>query len=151
MAGGLDVMHLMGYDFHYLGGPHLGPLAPLGWLDAVAARVATLGIADRTLMGIANYGVGAGWYDAAGLVAPRCTNSTYAAVTNHMSNCPFGNFAAGVAPHCTTAQGDVWFEDATSAAEKARMAAAHGLRGMTYYALGDEPAGYLDALRAVYP
>jgi spore germination protein YaaH len=151
MGGGVDVMHLMGYDFHYLGGDHAGPLAPLGWLDAVAARVQALGIADRTLLGIANYGIGSGWYAAAGDVVKRCLAGSYLTTTSHMASCPYGSYAAGLAPHCTTSQGDAWFEDALSAAEKARTVAAHGLRGVTYYTIGAEPPGYLDALRAVFP
>src|SRR5207245_2162104 len=60
VKGGADVLHLMGYDYHSIDSDHSGPLAPLGWLDAVGARVQSLGIADHVIMGVANYGVGQG-------------------------------------------------------------------------------------------
>ena len=62
VAGGADVLHLMGYDFHGDFSDHLGPLAPLGWIDAVNARVQQAGIASRFILGIGNYGIGLGWY-----------------------------------------------------------------------------------------
>ena len=45
----------------------------------------------------------------------------------------------------------MWFEDGNSIAEKARTAKAHGLRGVSYYTLGGEAPGLIDALRASYP
>jgi spore germination protein YaaH len=145
-----DVIHLMGYDFHYLGADHLGPIAPRGWIEGVVAYVQSLGTPARYSLGIANYGVGMGWYTSGADAVARCLPGTYATATTHMSVCPFGHWDAGMAPHCTTAQGDVWFEDAASAGEKAKLAQAHGLGGVAYYTLGDEPAGFLDALAASY-
>ena len=149
-AGGVDVVHLMGYDFHSISSDHLGPLAPLGWIDAVAARVQQLGIAKSFVLGIANYGVGSGWYANSGDLITQC-GPNYATTTDHMLTCPYGTYTAGISPHCTTARGDVWFEDLASMTEKANSAAAHGLRGISYYTLGGEPAGFFDAMRAVYP
>jgi chitinase len=150
VAAGADVIHLMGYDFHYVGSSHLGPLAPLGWIDAVAARVQSLGLQESFVLGIANYGIGSGWYansaDAIGLCG-----SGYSSSTNHMATCSFGVYDAGLAPHCTTPKGDIWFEDAASAAEKAKTAKGHALRGVAYYTLGGEAPGLLDAIKAQYP
>ena len=151
VKAGVDVLHLMGYDYHWLGGDHLGPLAPIGWIDASAAYLQAKGIADHAILGVANYGVGNGWYADTADVLSQCLAGTLLATTNHMASCPYGTSAAGVAPHCTTARGDVWFEDKDSVAEKAQVAKKHGLRGITYYTLGGEPPGFFDAIRASYP
>lgn len=148
---GADAIHLMGYDYHYLGGPHLGPLAPLGWVTAVATRVQSLGIAGRFLLGVANYGIGATWYANGLEAANSCTAGSYSNTTTHMATCTFGHPAAGLSPHCSTANGPVWFEDASSIGEKARMARDHGLRGVAYYTLGGETAGMLQAILAAFP
>lgn len=150
VAAGADVVHLMGYDYHGLGSAHMGPLAPAGWIDTVAARVQQLGLSSSFVLGIANYGVGNGWYANSADVIKQCGGS-YATTTSHMSSCAFGVYTAGISPHCTTSQGDVWFEDAASAGEKAQTAKAHDLRGISYYTLGGEASGMLDALRAAYP
>jgi spore germination protein YaaH len=149
--GGVDVLHVMGYDYHAIDSDHTGPLAPLGWLDAVGARAQSLGIASHVMMGVANYGVGHGWYVSGIAGAIAACGGSYATATDHMSVCPYGSWAAGTAPHCSTAKGDLWFEDATSVGEKAKSAASHGLRGMSWYTLGGEPAGFFDAIRAAYP
>lgn len=150
VAAGADVIHLMGYDFHYVGSDHLGPLAPIGWIDTVAARVQSLGLQASFVLGIANYGIGSGWYansaDAIGLCG-----GNYSSSTDHMATCPYGHYDAGLAPHCSTPKGDLWFEDAASAGEKVKTAKAHALRGVAYYTLGGESPGLLDAIRAQYP
>jgi spore germination protein YaaH len=145
-----DVIHLMGYDYHYLGGDHLGPIAPRGWIERVVTYVQSLGAPQKYRLGIANYGIGSGWYASGSDAVARCLPGTYSSATNHMATCSYGNDDAGLAPHCTTAQGDVWFEDGASAGEKAQLAKAHGLGGVAYYTLGDEPAGFLDALAASF-
>ena len=68
-----------------------------------------------------------------------------------MQTCPYGVYTAGLSPHCTTSKGDIWFEDAASMAEKVQSAKAHGLRGVSYYSLGGEPAGLFTSVRAAYP
>lgn len=150
LQGSADVLHLMGYDFHFLGGDHLGPIAPAGWINDVTAYVASLGSPGKYSLGVANYGIGSGWYTNAADAASKCINNSFSETTTHMTVCPLGHQDAGKAPHCSTAQGDVWFENADSVGEKAGMAAAHGLGGVAYYTLGDEPAGFLDALAASF-
>ena len=58
----VDVLHLMGYDFHYFGGDHLGPLAPKGWINDVVTRVQSLGHPEKYTLGLANYGISTSWY-----------------------------------------------------------------------------------------
>jgi spore germination protein YaaH len=148
LAQKADVLHLMGYDYHYLGS-HLGPLAPRGWIDAVTSRVQTLGLGPKTILGLANFAVGTNWYSTAGAALAQC--SGYSAQTTHMQTCPFGHDDAGLAPHCTTPMGEAWFEDASSVAEKAQLAHLRGLRGIAYYTLGGEPPGMIAAIAAAYP
>ncbi len=151
VAEGVDLLHLMGYDWHYLGGDHLGPLAPIGWIDNAGAYLEQKGIADRALLGIANYGIGTNWYADSASVVSQCLAGSYRTTTNHMLTCPYGVRTAGVSPHCTTARGDVWFEDLASVAEKVQVARKHGLRGITYFELGGELPGFFDTVRAAYP
>ncbi|HZS38349.1 MAG TPA: glycosyl hydrolase family 18 protein [Polyangia bacterium] len=146
-----DVMHLMAYDFHYLGGDHLGPLAPKGWVAAVVARVASLGQPGKFVLGVANDGIGNGWYGSTADVIARCQSGTYSTVTDHMQTCSYGPREAGVSPHCTTSQGDAWFEDASSVGEKVGLAKAQGFGGIGYWTLGGEPGGFFDAIKAAYP
>jgi hypothetical protein len=150
VAGGVDIVHLMGYDFHSTASDHLGPLAPLGWIDAVGQRVQSAGLGSHFLLGIGNYGVGSGWYANSADAIAMC-GANYPTTTTHMQTCPYGVYNAGVSPHCTTSKGDIWFEDNASMAEKAQSAKAHGLRGVSYYSLGGEPAGMFTTLRSAYP
>jgi chitinase len=145
-----DVLHLMGYDFHWLGGPHLGPLAPKGWVSAALTRVESLGAPGKYVLGVANYAIGNGWYTSAGDAVSQC-GSDYPRDTDHMKTCSLGNYEAGVAPHCTAPKGDLWFEDAVSFGEKAALAATHHLAGVTYWTLGDEAPGLFDAITAAFP
>jgi spore germination protein YaaH len=68
-----------------------------------------------------------------------------------MTTCPFGHQAAGLSPHCDTANGPVWFEDAASMTEKVQAAKSHGLLGVAYYTVGGEPSGFFSAMTAQYP
>jgi spore germination protein YaaH len=144
-----DTLHLMGYDYHYLGGPHLGPIAPLGWITNVVTRVESLGAPQKYVLGVANYGIGNGWYTSAAEAVGMCGN--YSRLTDHMITCSFGHEAAGLAPHCNSSKGDVWFEDSASVGEKAAVAKQHQLGGMTYWTVGNEPAGFFDAISAQFP
>jgi spore germination protein YaaH len=150
LQGQADVLHLMGYDYHYLGGDHLGPLAPIGWLTDVVTRVESLGAPGKYTLGIANYGIGNGWYTSGADAQKQC-GANYPTTTDHMNVCPYGHQTAGVSPHCTTAKGDVWFEDGASATEKAQLAKAHNLGGVGYWTVGAEPSGFMSALQQAYP
>jgi hypothetical protein len=144
----VDVMHLMAYDYHYLGGDHLGPIAPLGWVDAVAARAGSIGDASKYVLGVANYAIGNGWYGSVPDAIAKC-GGNYTTVDTHMPNCSYGARTAGSAPHCDNAQ--LYFEDASSVKEKAASAKTHGLGGIGYWTVGSEPSGFFDAIKASYP
>ena len=150
MASAVDVLHVMGYDFHYLGGDHLGPLAPSAWIDAVFARAATTGHADKFILGVANYAIGNGWWTTAHDAASRCT-STPATTTDEYMTCSYDHYADGRVQHCSTAQGDLWFEDVASMEEKLGIARSHGGRGITYWTIGDELPGYFAMAKKYFP
>jgi spore germination protein YaaH len=145
----VDVMHLMAYDFHYYGGDHLGPLAPKGWVNDVVNYVKSLGHPEKYTLGLANYGISGSWYSSAKEAASRCGGS-YSSQTDHMASCPIGHQDAGLAPHCTTSQGDVWFEDKASMAEKAQLAKAAGFGGVGYWTMGDEVDGFFDTMKGLF-
>jgi spore germination protein YaaH len=45
----------------------------------------------------------------------------------------------------------VWFEDVQSMTEKAALAKAHGLGGVGYWTMGDEPDGFFSAMQQLFP
>lgn len=148
LSGALDVLHVMAYDFHSIG-THAGPVSPLGWVDAVAAYAATTGHVERFILGMPNYGVTPTWYGTLSDCATVC-GPGYATTTDHMATCPFGNFAAGRAPNCTSPNGDLFFDDLGSLEEKVQVARSRGLRGVTYWTIGGEPPGFFEMVRTYY-
>lgn len=151
LSAACDVLHVMGYDFHYVGGDHLGPLAPLGWIRAVFQHAQATGRGDRFILGVPNYAIGASWYADTRDAIALCQGA-YATTTDHMLTCPYGVFEAGRSPHCTTADhGEIWFDDVASMEEKVAVAQSYGARGVTYWTLGDELPGFFDMIRRHYP
>ncbi len=148
LSAALDVLHVMAYDFHTIG-THAGPVSPLGWVDTVAAFAATTGHTERFILGMPNYGVTPTWYGTLSDCAATC-GPGYATTTDHMATCPFGNFAAGRAPNCTSPTGDLFFDDLGSLEQKVQVARAHGLRGVTYWTIGGEPSGFFEMVRSYF-
>jgi spore germination protein YaaH len=146
----VDEMHLMAYDFHSLGGPHLGPLAPLGWVTDVVTRVEKLGAPYKYILGLANYGIGKTVYFDAASIQALCHNN-YDRQTDHMATCSLGHQAAGSAPHCTTPYGEMWFEDSVSVMEKVDAATTHKIGGVGFWTVGNEASGMYETLSDVYP
>src|SRR5581483_9626209 len=147
LAAACDTLHMMEYDFHWLGGDHLGPLAPLGWVDASFALAETTGHRDRFMIGLANYAIGTNYWTSAHDAANQCVG-TPASMTDHMLTCPYDHYDAGRTMSCLTAQnGTLWFEDVGSMEEKIQTALKHGARGVTYWTLGDEMPGYFSMVK----
>jgi len=144
-----DQLHVMGYDFHYLGS-HPGPVAPLGWVQQVLAYIGTIGgggRAGRFILGLPNYGLAGddsgvtSWYGSS-MDCINLVGGSYATTTTHMSVCPLTNglpMAAGRAPNATSSKGHLYFDDIASHAEKVAAAQAAGLGGITYWTIGGEP------------
>jgi hypothetical protein len=145
-----DQLHVMGYDFHYLGS-HPGPVTPLGWIQSVLAYIGTVGGGGRAgkfILGLPNYGLAGsdsgttGWFGSS-MDSINLVGGVYDTTTTHMATCPFTNgttMAPGRAPNATSStNGHVFFDDIASHQEKVSAAQAAGLGGITYWTIGGEP------------
>jgi spore germination protein YaaH len=153
LSGYLDALHVMGYDYHYLGASHVGPVAPLGWIDAVAIYAQSTTRASRFILGVPNYGVTTGSF-CEGTECPAWCTSPYTSTSNEMASCPFNvdtHFTGGRAPNCPTANGLLYFDDVASMQEKISHAKSHGLGGVTYWTVGKELPGFFDMVTSYYP
>jgi len=148
LAASLDQVHVMAYDFHTIG-THAGPTSPLGWIDAVAAQAQATGAAGKFVLGLPNYGVTSTSACPLATCAASCTGAL-ATSTDHMLTCPFGNYTAGRSLNCDTAAGALFFDDTQSLEEKVMTVQSHGLGGVTYWTVGNEPAGFLAMVRKYY-
>jgi chitinase len=68
LAQHVDVIHAECYDFHFFGGNHIGPVAPLGWFCDVLLNVLSTGAPAKFVAGMPNYGLAAKVRDPADLV-----------------------------------------------------------------------------------
>ncbi|MFT3769776.1 MAG: glycosyl hydrolase family 18 protein [Minicystis sp.] len=162
LSASADHVHVMGYDYHWEDGPHLGPVAPLGWVRAVVDYIGTIDGGqrrDRFILGVPNYGL-------VGDTAAVCSPSTaclamagedYRTTTDHMSHCPMGSDDAGRAPNQTLPDGRVmFFDDLASLEEKVQAASHGGLGGIGYWSIGGEPdrpgpRSFFEMVRSYYP
>jgi spore germination protein YaaH len=141
-----DHIHVMGYDYHYEGGPHLGPVAPLGWIEDAVHYIRTLDGGRRTsrfILGVPNYGLRG---DRSELCSPTTAclalvGGHYRPTTDHMSHCGLEDHVdPGRAPNGVTAQGErVYFDDLASLEEKVEAAEKGQLGGIAYWSIGGEP------------
>jgi spore germination protein YaaH len=149
ISSSLDAIHLMGYDYHWLGNGHVGPVAPLGWVDASCAFAASTGNAGKFILGVPNYGV-ALQSTCAGTDCDTDCGGNYDTVDTHMAVCPYGVWAAGRAPHCPYAGSTLYFDDLASLEEKVQAAHNHGLAGITYWTIGREHNGWFQMVQRYY-
>jgi chitinase len=163
LSAAADVIHVMGYDFHYEAGPHIGPLAPLGWIERSVAYIGEIDGGrrrDRFLLGLPNYGI----VEPPGAPIEVCQPSTaclelvggsYATTTQHMEHCRGPGrpvIAPGRAPNAELPDGArVFFEDLASLEEKTRAAARGGLGGVSYWKIGGEPEAFFEMVRRHFP
>jgi spore germination protein YaaH len=151
LSAAADQLHIMGYDFHYLGS-HPGPVSPLGWIQQVLAYVNTIGGGTRSgkfILGLANYGLAGSdtgtttWFGSS-MDSINLLGGSYATTTTHMGVCPLANGepllqVPGRAPNGTSSKGHLFFDDIASHQEKVAAAQAAGLGGITYWTIGGEP------------
>jgi spore germination protein YaaH len=148
-----DVLHFMDYDFHYPDGSHMGPIAPLGWVEAAFVHAQSTGNSGKFMLGLPNYAIGLGWYDYLKNGMALCIASVVE-TTDELLTCPYNNwnYSAGLAPHCLTQnQGTIWFEDLSSMEQKIQTAKKYGARGVTYWTIGDEIDGYFALVKKYFP
>ncbi|HEY7958112.1 MAG TPA: glycosyl hydrolase family 18 protein [Polyangia bacterium] len=151
LSAAADQLHVMGYDYHGIGSPHPGPVAPLGWIEQVIGYIQTIGggtRASKFILGLPNYGVAAPENSSVGYWCQSldCMNTVggnYDVTTDHMNSCSLTNgvpTAAGRAPNVAAmSQGHLYFDDIASHEEKVIAAAQAGLGGITYWTIGGEP------------
>jgi spore germination protein YaaH len=155
LSASADQVHIMAYDYHYEGGSHAGPVAPLTWVEHIAAYVGSIDGGRRRskfLLGLPNYGVVGPRAPRPGREVTTCETSqgcedlvggVYATHTDHMAHCPSRDnerIDAGRSPNGVLHTGDrVFFEDLGSLEERVEVAESGGLGGITYWAMGGEP------------
>lgn len=165
-----DAVHVMNYDYHYEGGPHVGPLAPLGWVEENLEIIRGIdggARAGKFLLGLPNYGVigPEATPDGHGTVrvcqpSSRCGElfqGAYDVTTTHMSHC---NLAlghrkdSGRTPNVELGGGErLFFEDLASLDERITAGKRSGLGGVAYWSIGGEPGGeaFFAMIRERYP
>jgi chitinase len=163
-----DQLHIMGYDYHYAGGPHAGPIAPLAWVRDTLDYVENLDggqRASRFILALPNYGIFESPDGETGDCEPlaRCFDAgsaRYATTIDEDASYPGEDRDAsfnGRSPNVTLKNGDhLFFEDIRSLEEKVQAAAERGLGGIGYWSLGGEPEGadgrsFFAMVRGHYP
>jgi chitinase len=155
LSAAADQVHIMGYDYHYDSGPHVGPVAPLGWIQDVVSYVGSLDGGRRRgrfLLGVPNYGIVGKEEDGSGVTVTVCDTSAscaarvgerYATTTDHMATCSVAGHHVvepGRTPNTLLPSGEtVFFEDLGSLEERVEAAQRGGLGGITYWSMGGEP------------
>lgn len=135
-----DVVRLMAYDFHYPGsGP--GAVAPLPWVDDVLSY-ATQRIDKRKVdLGIPLYGYdwANGGHGKAVIAskAPELAASHGATIQmDPISRSKYFDYVVDGVDHI------VWFDDTEASELRISLAMKHGIGGVAFWALGDEPATF---------
>ncbi len=171
IAGAVDVLRIMAYDYS-VGSP--GPIAPLPWVQKVAAAAVTMVPKSKVQLGIPVYG--RNWYTgktgtcpvgqeindgsysmtsgnalaslAEDGVAPSqiTRDATSGELTVSYSITYQGLTAKGKKTDCTVSR-KAYFADATSVADRVRVARSLGLAGAALWTIGGESADQWPALR----
>ena len=140
LSAAADHVHIMGYDYHYEGGPHPGPVAPLGWIREVVAHAASIdggSRKERFVLSVPNYGLRGSVVCNPTLDCLAQAGEGYRTTTPHMKH---EGVDPGRSPNQTLADGvELYFDDITSLEEKVEAAAQGGLGGVGYWAIGGEP------------
>ena len=137
----VDFVIIMTYEWGWSGGPPL-PVAPLNQVRAVINYAVSVIPPKKIMMGMPLYGYN--WalpYEARGGFAPRVSPQEAIRIAARFgvkieydiqAQSPFFNYTdQGGVRHI------VWFEDARSAQAKYRLASQYGLRGVSYWVLGE--------------
>lgn len=140
-----DRVRIMAYDYHWATSA-AGAVAPLSWVDQVAAFAASVIPPAKVQLGIPLYG-----YDWVGSTGTGVTfeeaNSRRAAAGaarqwSSADSSPWFSYTSGGATH------EVWYEDAQSVAAKLAVVDKYGLAGAAFWRLGGEDAGVWNSARS---
>jgi spore germination protein len=135
----VDFLMLMTYEWGWVGGPPMA-VAPLQQVRSVLDYATSVIVPDKILMGMSLYGYDwpIPWHK--GLRAASISNNSAQnlAVTqqvpiqfNELAASPTYRYDAGPQEH------EVWFDDAQSAAIKFSLVYEYGLRGISWWVLGN--------------
>lgn len=132
-----DRVRVMAYDYHWSTSP-AGAIAPLPWVDQVAAFAASQIAPGKVQLGVALYG-----YD---WVGSKGEGLTFDQITSRMAqhgasrqwssadSSPWFRYTTSGVTH------DVWYEDAQSVEAKLAVVDKYGLAGAVLWRLGGEDA-----------
>jgi len=147
LAGVADRVRIMAYDEHAPGGPP-GPIAPFPWVQQVMNYARSVMPLAKVELALPAYG-----YDWAGGDARAITSRQAEQLATRNGVSPSWNAAQAEDTFRYSADGrrhTVWYEGATAAYERARLAAAAGVAGVDLWAAGGEDPGVWPLLRALY-
>jgi GH18 family chitinase len=139
-----DRVRVMAYDYHWAtSGP--GAIAPLPWVDQVAAFAASQIPASKIQLGIPLYGYDWVGSSAEGLtfdqVTTRRTSAKASRQWSTADSSPWFRYTSNGVTH------EVWYEDTQSVTAKLGVVDKYGLAGAVFWRLGGEDAGVWTAAR----
>jgi spore germination protein YaaH len=149
LAASLDLVTVMSYDYSYSGGS-AGPVAPVNWVNSVAAYSASQFGAGKVLLGIPFYG-----YDWNVSKGGKAVSHSYQATQDTVKqfNGTFGYDETFQSPYADyTQDGDkhrIWYEDARSMAAKMEVMRKNNLGGWAAWRLGHEGADFWPVIATV--
>jgi spore germination protein YaaH len=142
-----DRVRIMAYDEHAPGGAP-GPIAPYEWVDQVVTYASSAMAVGKVELALPAYGYD--WSDGSA-TAITSRQAPQLAVQNGVS--PSWDPAQAEDTFRYTADGrrhTVWYEGATAAYDRARLAKAAGFAGIDLWAAGGEDPAVWPILRALY-
>ncbi|MHB8074140.1 glycosyl hydrolase family 18 protein [Desulfosporosinus fructosivorans] len=142
-----DTVRVMGYDYHWQGGPP-GSISPADWVDAVLAYAVSAIPRNKIELGIATYG-----YDwPQGLQGKGVTYSEAVSIANQYNVPIITNAQLG--PHYTYSVNnlnhEVWFVDALSFSTILNLVNKYDIRGICMWYLSAEDPKIYDAIEAKF-
>ncbi|PZS02897.1 MAG: peptidoglycan hydrolase [Candidatus Chloroheliales bacterium] len=139
LGGILDYAAVMAYDFHYMGGSP-GPVAPVGWVNDVAAYTNSRIAPAKVVWGIDLYGLD--WNKTTHALADSIHYADVLARKQQFNG--QGNFdPTAQSPWITYTDGsgnqhEVWYENAASIAAKLNVIQPYSFAGIALWRLGHE-------------
>lgn len=140
-----DRVRVMAYDFHWSTST-AGGVAPLSWVDSVAAFAVTVIPPAKVNLGMPLYG-----YDWVGSVGEGLTwdqiearRAAVGATAQRSADGsePWFTYSASGQSH------SLWYSDARSTSAKLNVVGKYGLGGLTFWRLGGEDPAVWDAVRS---
>ncbi|MCW3060378.1 MAG: spore protein [Capsulimonas sp.] len=143
----VDIVQYMAYDQH---GPWSkpGPVASIDWVTTGTKYGLSIIPASKISLGVAAYGYDwnltkGGCVDVSWKDIPALIRTTHAVpLRDPASGSPHFEYTLDGAKHV------IWYEDATSIRQKAKLAASHKLAGVSVWALGKEDASFWKAIQS---